>query len=202
MSAPEVTELNTPLYQRVGEKLYQLNLETTAAQVRTADGGDMETKLSSLSAAVAGQTVMTVVDDLAARDALAGMKTGDQVWVRDASADPTVAAGAAKYLYEGAGAGWVKTAEAESMDVTLTWANLRDRPNAAVPEIDDAVDKKHAHANKTDVLDKLSARDGELLFDGRRINDGMVDVASTASLDAIPDNLRDGGLLIVNAAGA
>ena len=32
MAAPEVTELNTPLYQRVGENLYQLHVQTTAAQ--------------------------------------------------------------------------------------------------------------------------------------------------------------------------
>lgn len=59
--------------------------------------------------------------------------------------------------------------------------------------------KKHEHANKTNVLDKLSTQDGELLFDGKRINDGLVEVASTTSIDTIPDNLRDGGLLIVNA---
>ena len=59
------------------------------------------------------------------------------------------------------------------------------------------------HANKADVLDKLSDDgSGNLLFDGKRIDDGKVDVASTTSIDTIPANLRDGGLLIVNAAGA
>ena len=59
------------------------------------------------------------------------------------------------------------------------------------------------HANKADVLDKLSEDgSGNLLFDGKRIDDGKVDVASTTSIDTIPANLRDGGLLIVAPAGA
>ena len=63
--------------------------------------------------------------------------------------------------------------------------------------------KRHEHANKAAVLDKLSDDgSGNLLFDGKRIDDGKVDVASTTSIDTIPANLRDGGLLIVNAAGA
>ena len=42
MAAPEVTELNTPLYQRVGENLYQLHVQTTAEQVKmkNAEQGD------------------------------------------------------------------------------------------------------------------------------------------------------------------
>ena len=50
------------------------------------------------------------------------------------------------------------------------------------------------------MLDKLSTQDGELLFDGKRINDGLVEVASAANIDAIPENLRDGGLLIIAPA--
>ena len=69
----------------------------------------------------------------------------------------------------------------------------------AVADLSDAVTRKHEHANKTDVLDKLSVQDGELLFDGQRINDGLVEVAASATVDAVPQTLRDGGLLIVDA---
>ncbi len=70
-------------------------------------------------------------------------------------------------------------------------------------DVADAVTKRHEHANKADVLDKLSDDgSGNLLFDGKRIDDGKVDVASTTSIDTIPANLRDGGLLIVAPAGA
>ena len=70
-------------------------------------------------------------------------------------------------------------------------------------DVADAVTKRHEHANKAAVLDKLSDDgSGNLLFDGKRIDDGKVDVASTTSIDTIPANLRDGGLLIVAPAGA
>ena len=72
-----------------------------------------------------------------------------------------------------------------------------------VADVADAVTKRHEHANKADVLDKLSEDgSGNLLFDGKRIDDGKVDVASTSSIDIIPANLRDGGLLIVSTTGA
>ena len=48
----------------------------------------------------------------------------------------------------------------------------------------------------TDMVDYIK----ELLFDGKRINDGLVEVASAANIDAIPENLRDGGLLIIAPA--
>lgn len=198
-----IREINTPLYQRVGAELIRVNLETTAAQVRTADGGTVESKLASLSSAVAGQTTVSVVEDIAARDALTGMKAGDQCWVKDASADPTVTAGAAKYLYESADVGWVKTAEAESMDVTVSWTDIAGRPDVAAADVADAVSKRHAHANKTDVLDKLTADgSGNLLFDGRRIDDGRVEVATSSGVEGVPANLRDGGLLIIDAGAA
>lgn len=64
-------------------------------------------------------------------------------------------------------------------------------------EAADAVAKKHAHANKTAVLDKLSDDgSGNLLFDGARIDDGTVDVAFIEAGAAIPANLSDGGLVI------
>ena len=40
-----VTELNTPLYQRVGENLYQLNIQTTAEQVKMKDAEQGESSV-------------------------------------------------------------------------------------------------------------------------------------------------------------
>lgn len=45
MAAPNVTELNTPLYQRVGENLYQLNIQTTAEQVKMKDAEQGESSV-------------------------------------------------------------------------------------------------------------------------------------------------------------
>lgn len=68
-------------------------------------------------------------------------------------------------------------------------------------EAADAVAKKHEHANKTAVLDKLSDDGaGNLLFDGARIDDGTVDVAFIPAGAAIPANLSDGGLVIESVA--
>lgn len=193
-------DIKTPLYQKVGEDLHKVLVETSADQVKTADGGTVEAKLASLSSAVAGQTGVSVVADMAARDALDAPKVGDQCWVKDATGDSSVKTGAAKYIYESAAAGWVKTAEAESMDVVVQWADVADKPASAVVDIDAAVAKKHEHANKAAVLDKLADDGaGNLLFGGARINDGKVDVAFTADIADVPANLRDGGLLIVSA---
>ena len=63
------------------------------------------------------------VADIAARNALTGLSTGDRVFVVDASADATVDAGWAIYVYR-AGGGWTKTAEAEGLDVVVGGANL------------------------------------------------------------------------------
>lgn len=49
MAAPNVTELNTPLYQRVGENLYQLNIQTTAEQVKMKDAEQGESACSRKS---------------------------------------------------------------------------------------------------------------------------------------------------------
>jgi len=193
--AVEVTKTaNLPLIQRRGEDLVRINPATIATQVSTADGGNVEDKIVSLSAAVAGQTAVQVVADITARDALTGMLVGDQVWVVDATGDSTVTAGAAKYLYESAEKGWIKTAEAESMDVILKWADIQDKPTSAVADIDDAVAKRHEHVNKAD-LDQLSVVDGAVAVNGTV----MKSVVTVASLpETMPADLANGGLLIVD----
>ena len=233
MAAPEVTELNTPLYQRVGENLYQLNIQTTAKQVKmkNAEQGDSDVQQEIEALREAVRNVLAANDamvfkgvvnqdsDIAAADYQAGWtykvgaagtykgqkcEVGDLiVCVKDhadsaADSDWTVV----QTNIDGAVTG-PESAVSEnlaSFDGT-TGRIIRDSA-LRTADVSDAVAKKHEHANRTDVLDKLSTQDGELLFDGKRINDGQVEVASTTSIDSIPENLRDGGLLIVNTAGA
>lgn len=106
-----------------------------------------------------------MVADIAARDALA--PTGSwQVFVRDATGDPTVGAGGAMYLWDTANSAWVKTMESESLDIALTWGALQGKPNSSVANIDDAVAKRHTHANKTE-LDKIGQNvEGDLTYGG------------------------------------
>lgn len=86
-----------------------------------------KTEVDAMIAAVAGGGAQAViVETIAARDAL-DPKPG-LVWVQDASADPTVTRGAAMYLWNAVSEVWIKTAETESMDVTITWDLVQNKP--------------------------------------------------------------------------
>lgn len=91
-----------------------------------------------------------VVATIAARDAIASPFAGLRVHVIDATADTSVTTGWAEYLYTGSA--WTKVAEKESIDVVLDWANIQNKPTSTVANIDDAVAKKHTHANQA-ILD-------------------------------------------------
>lgn len=224
-----VTELKTPLYQRVGKNLYLLNIQTTAEQVKMKDAEQGESSVQQEIEALR-EAVKNV---LAANDAMVfkGVVNQDSDIAADYQAGWTYKVGTAgtykgqkcevgdlivcikDYADSAADSDW--TVVQTNIDGAVTGPKSAVSKNLAsfdgatgriikdsalkTADVSDAVAKKHEHANKTDVLDKLSTQDGELLFDGKRINDGLVEVASTTSIDAIPKNLRDGGLLIVNA---
>lgn len=205
--AETYVDIKTPLFQRIGKNLYRLLLETVTEQVKLADGSNLQTELDKLWAALDENTSTYVAADIAARDALTDLKVGDKAWVVDATADSTVDAGAALYIVEtmaGTTPTWKKISEVESMDVVLQWANIQGRPTSAVADIDDAVTKKHEHANKA-VIDELTEGTtaegeelvGKLLYKGKPINDGAKWVAYGATLDDIPTNMADGGLYIL-----
>lgn len=84
------------------------------------------------------------VADIAARNAMTGLFAGLSVFVTDATGDTTVASGGAFYLYNGTA--WIKTAESESMDLVLQWANIQGKPDSmpANGGNADTVDGKHA----------------------------------------------------------
>lgn len=196
-----VINLPTPIYQAIGGQLYKLLLETLATQVFMSDGVSVETRVNTLERALAANTTTRFADTIEARDQLTGMIPGDRVFVIDATGDPTVDKGGATYIWM-PGLTWRKLSEEEGMDVVLSWDRLEDKPASTVGDIDMAVARQHTHGNKTE-LDALSDDGtGNLLYRGKRINDGKVDVASTSDVGVIPDNLRDGGLLIVNPVGA
>ncbi|WP_394424748.1 hypothetical protein [Vreelandella stevensii] len=118
-----------------------------------------------IDAAGGSANTLEIVDDIAERDALSPT-VNVLVLVLDASADETVTAGAATYAYRAATSTWKKISEAESMDVVLSWANLQDKPTSSVADIDDAVSKRHTHANKTQ-LDKIDEdANGNLTYGG------------------------------------
>ena len=138
---------------------------TDAAGTGTRRTHKVEDIQAMIDASIAGIGSTQVVADITARDALTP-EDGTTVLVLDATGDATVASGAATYVYDGDNTQWVKISEAESMDITLNWSDIVGKPSSSVANIDDAVTKRHSHANKTQ-LDKVSEDgDGNLTYDG------------------------------------
>jgi len=98
------------------------------------------------------QTV--IVSNITERNALVLTKN-TPVWVLDATGDTTVTSGAALYLFNVANSTFIKLSEAESMDVVINWSSIQNKPTSSVADIDDAVARKHSHANKS-TLDLLT----------------------------------------------
>lgn len=67
-----------------------------------------------------------VVENIAERDAMTTLFKGKSVYVKDATADTTVKRGGAYYIYDGTI--WIKTAEAESLDVVLDFDAIANKP--------------------------------------------------------------------------
>lgn len=134
---------------------------TGTGQRRVPTVADIDSQIAAALSNVGGGTA--VVADITARNALSpGM--GSMALVLDASADSTVTAGSATYVYDGSA--WVKISEHESMDVSLTWAALTGKPTSTPTNIDLAVTNSHTHTNKTQ-LDQIGQDvDGNLTYGG------------------------------------
>lgn len=114
---------------------------------------------------IANASNLSIVADIPARDALEPTSTVS-VYVEDASDDTTVDSGGAYYIYNTSSSSWIKTAEAESMDVSLNWTDIQGGPTSTPAQIDAAVSNSHTHANKTQ-LDKVGENsNGNLTYDG------------------------------------
>lgn len=107
-----------------------------------------------------------IVANVAARDAMtAAAESNLMILVVDATGDSTVGAGSALYAYAHDTTTTHKVAEYEAMDAVLNWSQIQGRPTSTAALIDDAVTKRHAHANSA-VLDKLSEVGGQLQYGG------------------------------------
>jgi hypothetical protein len=132
---------------------------------------------SMIASAMSGGNQLTIVADIAARDALLPLTTAKWVYVINATGDTTVTAGGATYLYNPGTTSWVKAAESESMDVVLQWSSITGRPTSAVADIDDAVTKRHAHANLTQ-LDKIGEDvGGSMTYNGAAVGANWANAA-------------------------
>lgn len=66
------------------------------------------------------------------------------VYVTNATGDSTVASGGATYLFNPTNSTWIKTSEAESMDVSVNWASITGKPTSSAAQIDAAVAASHS----------------------------------------------------------
>lgn len=145
-------------------EIYVTNQAGTATR-RVIDQAMVQAMIDTAIAAGSGGAV--IVDDIAARDALEPANA-QQVLVIDASGDETVTAGSATYVWREATSAWIKTSEAESMDLTLSWDALTGRPDSSAAQIDAAVSASHSHENKTE-LDLIGEdEDQNLTYRGQR----------------------------------
>lgn len=118
-----------------------------------------------IDTSVASQTQLEVVTDITARNALTPTRNMT-VLVLNATGDATVASGAATYVYRLSTTSWTKISEAESMDLSITWASITGKPTSAVVDIDDAVTKRHTHANLTQLNKIGEDGNGDLTYNG------------------------------------
>lgn len=143
-------------------------LTNNAGEARAVGNSAMINSL--ITSAVSMVNSVKIVADIVARDALTLAATGNlMILVLDATDDATVTLGSALYAYDFDTKETHKVSEYESMDVVLNWGAIDGRPSSSVADIDDAVTKRHAHANKA-VLDKWSEGvGGTPLYDGNSI---------------------------------
>lgn len=135
---------------------------TASVVKRVIDKSDIETLID---AKIDAFNSIEIVTDITARNAL-NPTANTVVLVLDATADTSVASGAATYAYRESTDTWTKISEAESLDLVLEWTNINNRPTSTVADIDDAVNKRHTHANKTE-LDKIDENgDGNFTYNG------------------------------------
>lgn len=153
---------------KTGTELTLTVTGTTGAVVATTvSKADVDAAITTAIGALDMSNSVEFAANIAARDAMTLTKSAF-VYVADATADATVSAGAAMYLYDLNNTTWHKVTEYESLDLVLSWENIADKPNSSVADIDDAVAKRHSHANMA-VLDLLSAPAGQLLYNGEPV---------------------------------
>jgi hypothetical protein len=165
---PGVYEASTLYLVRnsVNVNLFDMYLSTDdgASVRRIISEVDIDSKINN---AIDAFNKINVVSTIAQRNALTPT-SNIQVLVLDATGDPSVASGAATYVYQLSNTTWYKISEAESLDVVLNWASIVNKPTSAVADIDDAVTKRHSHSNLS-TLNSLGDSGGLLTYSGSPI---------------------------------
>jgi hypothetical protein len=139
---------------------------------RVINEADVNSIVNSAIAAIPDSSTLQVVNTIAERDALA-LTYNTFVYVIDATADSTVSVGGATYVYNVSTSAFTKTSESESMDVILSWDKLQNRPTSSTADIDDAVAKRHTHANMTQLNKITEDADGNIKYGDKYPSAGL-----------------------------
>lgn len=129
-----ITDINTSLYQKVGDDMYRINLQTTAGQVKTADGSDVETRLASLGA----DEILALGEEVDALKAL-GAELGDTL--NAMSAAVSAARDAADAAASAAGGLGERLEELEAARPGI-WARVDELEKPFTPPAEDEDGKK------------------------------------------------------------
>lgn len=169
LALPGVLEANA-FYLVENNSFCESYLTDDAATAKSIGNTAMITAVAGplIAAQLAAMNRVEIAANIAARNALASADFNQLVLVLDATGDGTVAAGAASYVFRNSDNSWIKVAEYEAMDVALTWASITGKPASAPALIDDAVTKRHDHANKA-ALDKIGDSAGSMTYDGQPV---------------------------------
>nr|DAY41653.1 MAG TPA: hypothetical protein [Caudoviricetes sp.] len=144
-------------------EMYVTNADGTKAKRQF---GEIEVK-ALLAEFNASRGQLSVVDTIANRNAIQTKVVGTEVFVKDATQDPTVKLGAARYLWDGDS--WIKVSESESMDLNLSWNALNDKPSSSVQQIDTAVANSHTHSNISQLNKIGEDTSGNLTYGGNPV---------------------------------
>ena len=139
-------------------------LTNSAAVARSIGNSAMINAL--ITQALSAYNTLEIVADITARNALNTKNYNFTVLVVDATGDATVASGAALYAFRNSDNAFIKVAEYESMDATISWTAISGRPSSTPGAIDAAVAASHTHSNKTQ-LDKVGENGaGDATYNG------------------------------------
>lgn len=162
---PETLAPETIYLVKTGTELTLTVTGTTGAVVATTvSKADVNTAISTAIGNLDMSNSVEFASSIEDRDGMTLTKS-TFVYVGDATADETVSAGAAMYLYDLTNTTWHKVTEYESLDLVLSWDNVTGKPESSAESIDNAVGLSHIHENM-DVLDLLTVDDGKLLYNG------------------------------------
>lgn len=143
-------------------EMYVTNADATAVR-RVITEQDVINLINASGSAGSG---IQIVNDIAARNALTPVN-GQLVYVLNATGDPTVANGAASYIWKADTSEWIKLTEFESMDVIVQWSNIQGAPTSSPSAIDAAVANSHTHANMTELNKIGEDGNGNFTYNGQ-----------------------------------